>query len=156
MTSQRFSVTVVKRPKGLVVVQVPFDPDAIWGAKPEHHVHGTINGMDVRAAVEAIGDGEFGFRIGPAWREPCGIEPGDVVDVVLEPEGPQRGDLAADVAGALEAKPRAGEFFDSLATFYRTGYLRWIDATKRSPERRAQRIAEMVSLLEQGVKQRPR
>ena len=156
MTSQRYRVTVVKRPKGLVVVPVPFDPDETWGAKAEHHVRGTINGMDVRAAIESIGDGEFGVRIGPAWREPCGIGPGDVVDVVLEPEGPQRGDLSADIAHALEANPLAGEFFDSLATFYRTGYLRWIDATKRSPERRAERIAETVSLLEQGVKQRPR
>ena len=34
-------------------------------------------------------------------------------------------------------------------------YLRWIDATKRSPEKRAQRIAEMIQLLEAGHKQRP-
>jgi hypothetical protein len=31
-----------------------------------------------------------------------------------------------------------------LAQFYRRAYLRWIDATKRSPDKRAARIAEMV------------
>ena len=31
-------------------------------------------------------------------------------------------------------------------------YLRWIDATKRSPELRAERIATTVRLLEAGVK----
>jgi uncharacterized protein YdeI (YjbR/CyaY-like superfamily) len=75
--------------------------------------------------------------------------------VVIALEGPQRGDLAEDVAAALAANPQAGAFFDSLAQFYRRAYLRWIDATKRSPDRRAERIAEVVKLLDAGVKQRP-
>ena len=73
---------------------------------------------------------------------------------MLIPEGPQRDDLAPDVVAALEASPEAGAFFDALAQFYRKGYLRWIDSTKRSPEIRAERIAEMVRLLKAGVKQR--
>jgi uncharacterized protein YdeI (YjbR/CyaY-like superfamily) len=73
--------------------------------------------------------------------------------VVLAPEGPQREDLAPDLAAALEAKPEAGEFFDSLAQFYRKAYLRWIDATKGRPDVREQRIAETVELLKAGVKQ---
>jgi hypothetical protein len=51
--------------------------------------------------------------------------------------------------------PDAGAFFDSLAQFYRRAYLRWVDATKRRPEQRPARIAEMVKLLEAGIKQRP-
>jgi len=76
--------------------------------------------------------------------------------VVLEPEGPQREQLAPDVAAALEAAPEAAAFFDSLAQFYTRAYLRWIDATKRRPELRAARIAEMIELLKAGHKQRPR
>jgi uncharacterized protein YdeI (YjbR/CyaY-like superfamily) len=75
--------------------------------------------------------------------------------VVLAPEGPQRGDLAEDVAAALDASPAAGAFFDSLARFYRRAYLRWIDATKRKPEERLRRIAVVVDLLERGIKERP-
>jgi uncharacterized protein YdeI (YjbR/CyaY-like superfamily) len=56
---------------------------------------------------------------------------------------------------ALNAEPAAGEFFDSLAQFYRPAYLRWIDATKRHPGLRAQRIAEMVPFLKAGHKERP-
>jgi hypothetical protein len=44
---------------------------------------------------------------------------------------------------------------DELAQFYRRAYLRWIDATKRSPALRAERIATVVALLERGVKERP-
>ncbi|MBM0240493.1 YdeI/OmpD-associated family protein [Micromonospora sp. ATA32] len=56
--------------------------------------------------------------------------------MIIEPEGPQRQDLAEDVAAALEAHPQAAAFFDSLAQFYRRAYLRWIDATKRQPDQR--------------------
>jgi Bacteriocin-protection, YdeI or OmpD-Associated len=68
----------------------------------------------------------------------------------------ERGDLAEDVAGALEASPAVGAFFDTLAQFYRKGYLRYIDATKRRPDLRAARIAEVTGLLASGIKERPR
>jgi hypothetical protein len=149
-----FTTTVTTDGRRRVLVPVPFDPDETWGDKREHHVHGTVDGMNVRAVVEPLGEGH-GILLGPAWRRDCGIGPGRVVDVVLEPEGPQRGDLAPDVAAALEAAPKAAAFFDSLAQFYRRAYLRWIDATKRRPDVRAARIAEMVELLKVGHKERP-
>lgn len=135
------------------MVPVPFDPDEAWGRKSRHHVHGTVNGISVRAVIEPLGEGQ-GFVLGSAWRRGCGIGPGDVVSVILEPEGPQRDDLAPDLVAALDANRTAGDFFDSLAQFYRNAYLRWIDATKRRPERRAERIAAVVALLERGVKER--
>jgi hypothetical protein len=137
-----------------VFVPVPFDPDEVWGQKAVHHVHGTVNGMGVRGVVEPLDDGH-GVILGPAWRRDCGLAAGDTVDVVMQPEGPQRDDLSADLAAALAATPKAGEFFDSLAQYYRRAYLRYINATKRRPEVRAARIAEVVGLLADGVKQRP-
>jgi hypothetical protein len=149
-----YTTTVTTDGRKRVMVPVPFDPDRQWGEKTRHHVAGTVNGMGVRAVVEPLGNGH-GIVLGPAWRRDCGVAPGDEVTVVLAPEGPQRSDLAPDVVAALEAEPAAGEFFDSLAQFYRRGYLRWIDATKRRPEVRTERIAEMVELLKAGKKERP-
>jgi hypothetical protein len=154
-TVRTFEAVVVADAKDRVLVPVPFDPDVVWGTKARHHVTGTVNGMGVRGVIEDHGSVK-GLLLGAAWRRDCGIAPGDSVSVVLEPEGPQRDGLADDVTGALDAAPVAGEFFDSLAQFYRKAYLRWVDATKRSPELRAARIAEMVTLLEAGEKQRPR
>jgi bifunctional DNA-binding transcriptional regulator/antitoxin component of YhaV-PrlF toxin-antitoxin module len=156
MSNAREYVTVVSvDAAGRVVVPVPFDPDEVWGPKPRHHIAGTVDGMRVRGEVEGVGDGRA-FTLGPAWRRDCGVEPGRRVTVVIDAEGPQRSDLAPDVAEALDASPVAGAFFDGLAQFYRKGYLRWVDATKRRPEVRAARIAEMVELLEAGHKERPR
>ena len=81
-----------------------------------------------------------------------GIAIGDEVTVELAPEGPQRGDLADDIAVALAANPAAGAFFDTLAQFYRKAYLRWIDATTRQADLRAARIADVGLLAAwQGV-----
>jgi len=85
-----------------------------------------------------------------------GLADGSEVTAELAPEGPQRSDLADDLAAALTANPAAGAFFDTLAQFYRRAYLRYIDATTRRPDVRAARITEVVGLLAEGVKERPR
>jgi Bacteriocin-protection, YdeI or OmpD-Associated/Domain of unknown function (DUF1905) len=154
MESQRFAATVGAAPGGSLLVPVPFDADQVWGAKRRHHIAGTVNGARVRAVLEPAGDG-FGFTLGPKSPGAQGVAVGDRVTVEISPEGPQRADLADDVAAAFAAEPDAGAFFDSLAQFYRRAYLRWIDATKRRPDQRADRIAEVVALLKAGTKQRP-
>ena len=75
------------------------------------------------------------------------------MDVVLSPEGPQSENLSADVVSALDAEPQAKAFFESLATFYRNTYIKWIESAKR-PEPRSERIREMVKLLIEGRKQK--
>ena len=154
MESQRFAATVAAVGRGKLLVPVPFNPNLVWGAKQRHDIAGTLNGIRVRAVIEPVGEG-FGFTLGPTSAAGRGVAVADEVTVEIAPEGPQRGDLAEDVAAALAANPDAGTFFDSLAQFYRRGYLHWIDATKRRPELRAERIAEMVKLLKAGSKQRP-
>jgi hypothetical protein len=155
MRVRRFGAHVATGPGGRGIIAVPFDPDQAWGAKAEHPVAGTINGRRVRGRIAPDGGG-WAFTVTPMWMCDMGLVAGDDVTVELRPEGPQRGDLADDVAAALEASPAAAAFFDTLAQFYRRAYLRWIDATTRRPELRAARIAEVVDLLAAGIKQRPR
>ncbi|HEX4904184.1 MAG TPA: YdeI/OmpD-associated family protein [Acidimicrobiales bacterium] len=142
----RLTTVVRSDPKGRVYIPLAKDP----GVK---HLCGTVNGMGYRGEVQRVGD-DFGLVLGPAWRRDCGVTEGDRVVVVLEPEGPQRGQLAPDVEAALAASKEAAAFWDGLAQFYRKAYLRHIDATTRSPEKRASRIAEVIGLLEAGRKER--
>ena len=155
MRVQRFDDRIAAGPRGHALIVVPFDPDAEWGVKAVHHVSGTVNGCRVRVTLEP-GDSGWGFTMNPARMQHAGIVTGSQVPVELSPEGPQRGDLAEDIAAALDASPAAGAFFDTLAQFYRKGYLRYIDATKRRPDLRAARIAEVTGLLASGTKERPR
>jgi hypothetical protein len=150
---RRFRTTVAVDRQGRTRVPIPFDPDESWGAKPRHPVTGSVAGRPVRGIIEKQEDGPV-IALGPAWCR-VALPDGAEAEVVLEPEGPQRADLAQDISAALDAAPDAAAFFDSLAQFYRTAWLRWIDATKRHPDQRPVRIAEMIRLLQQGHKQRP-
>ena len=76
------------------------------------------------------------------------------MSVELEPEGPQRQNLAPTSPPHSTRRPAAAAFWGELAQFYRRAYLRWIDSTKRSPALRAARIAAVAALLEDGVKER--
>ena len=155
MRTQRFGALVADGRDGRAIVVVPFDPDQAWGAKAVHHVNGTVNGTRVRVTLSP---GSTGWSFALSQSRVCDLvlAPGDEVSVELTPEGPQRAELAEDIAAALAANPAAGAFFDTLAQFYRKAYLRWIDATTRRPEVREARIAEVVDLLAAGVKERPR
>ncbi len=143
----RFEATLQSDTRRRVYLPLPGEPNV-------RHVAGTVSGMRYRGAVESI-DGSPALVLGPAWRRDCGLKAGDRVRVELEPEGPQRQDLAPDLAAALGASPAAAEFWDELAQFYRRAYLRWIDGTKRNPSLRAERIGTVVALLERSVKSRP-
>jgi hypothetical protein len=155
MRVRRFDARVAAGPRDRAVIAIPFDPDQAWGAKAEHPVAGTIDGRRVRGTITPGGRG-WEFTLAPTWMRDASVAVGGDVIVELAPEGPQRGDLADDIAAALDANPAAAAFFDTLAQFYRKAYLRWIDATTRRPDLRALRIAEVVDLLAAGVKQRPR
>jgi Bacteriocin-protection, YdeI or OmpD-Associated/Domain of unknown function (DUF1905) len=155
MRAKQFSVRVSADPRGHAVIAIPFDPDEAWGAKAVHHVNGTVNGCRVRVTI-APGDSGWAFTLNPSRMRGTRIEAGSDAIVELAPEGPQRSDLADDISAALAANPAAGASFDTLAQFYRKGYLRYIDATTRRPDLRAARIAEVVALLADGIKERPR
>jgi hypothetical protein len=151
MTTQRFKTTIAKEGSRTYIV-IPFNPNEMWGIKQRHHITGSINGCAVRGSLGSDGSQYF-LPLGAVWRRDNGVEAGAEVEVELAPEGPQADMLAPDMLAALASEPEARAFFESLATFYRNGYLRWIEGAKR-PETRSARIAEMRALLKAGKKQR--
>jgi hypothetical protein len=153
--SRSFTAIVQRDSRGGAFIALPFDPSEAWGEKARHHLTGTVGDRKVRGPLTGEG-ADARFLLSPSWRRDSGVAHGDSVRVTLLPEGPQQDTLAPDLSAALAGRPEARRFFDSLATFYRKGYLRWVDATTRRPDVRAARIAEMVELLAAGHKQRPR
>jgi len=151
MTVQRFE-TIIAKSGTRTFIAIPFDPNEVWGVKQRHHITGTVNEHRVRGSLGSDGNHYF-LPLGAAWRRDCGLDVGDKVAVVLSPEGPQSEKLSADIATALDAEPQAKAFFESLATFYRNTYIKWIESAKR-PETRTARIAEMLTLLKSGQKQK--
>jgi hypothetical protein len=149
---RRFRIAAMGRPGGGHSIAIPFDPGTAWGERDQYHVHGTVGGNRFRGAL-APGDGAWSLNLGPAWCRTPGFRPGDEVEVVMAPEGPQSTTMGADAANAFTAAPTAARFFDSLPSFYRNNYARWIETAKR-PETRARRIRETVELCRRGVRER--
>lgn len=151
MSTQRFKTTITHS-GGKAFIVIPFDPNEVWGLKQRHHITGTISGCAVRGPLSSDGS-QYVLPLGAAWRRDSRVEADTEVEVELRPEGPQADALAPDILAALATEPEAQAFFEALATFYRKGYLRWIDGAKQ-PETRQTRIAELLSLLKAGKKQR--
>jgi hypothetical protein len=151
MTTQRFK-TMVAKEGHRTYIPIPFNPHEVWGVKQRHHITGTVNGCAVRGSLGSD-ESQYFLPLGAVWLRDNRVEVGAEVEVLLAPEGPQTDTLAADIVAALESDAEARVFFESLATFYRNGYIRWIEGAKRS-ETRSARITEMLSLLKAGKKQR--
>jgi len=150
-TTQKFKTTLTKSGTRSFI-PIPFDPNKVWGVKKRHHITGSINGHVVRGSLGSDGTQYF-LPLGAVWRRDNGLDVGAKVEVVLSPEGPQSEKLSPDVAQALAAEPKAKAFFESLATFYRNTYIKWIESAKR-PETRSTRITEMMKLLKEEKKQK--
>lgn len=143
---------VVQKEGSFTFVAIPFPPREVWGAKPRYHVTGTINGIPVRGTLGALGRNYF-LRLGAKWMRDSAIEPGTNVTVRLSLEGPQEGNIAADISKALSGDKAAKAFFDGLPTFYRKNFIRWIESAKRE-QTRANRINEMMKLLGEGKREK--
>lgn len=150
--SMTFSAVIAARPRGGISIPLPFQPADVWGDRDRYYLAGTIQHHSMRAVVTP-GDGEPSLELGPTWCRDRRVGPGASVEVSLRPEGPQLDTMAGDFADAIRADPAARRFFESLATFYRKGFVTWVDGTKR-PETRAQRIAETVAALKAGRRER--
>src|SRR4030095_10142030 len=129
MKPRRFKGSMTKA-GNRAIITIPFDPDEAWGPKDRHYISGSVNVHVVRGQLQSDG-AQFFLSLGPAWRRDNGLDVGTKVDVLLQPEGPQSGELSPDVSTALEAEPEAQAFFDSLASFYRNNFIRWIESAKR-------------------------
>ena len=152
MAIRDFRAVVERRRRGGVALKVPFDPAAAWGERDRYDVTGSIEGHKVRGKLVAR-DGGYYLELGPAWCRNDVLREGQMASVSLQPEGPQVVAMDDDIASALNAAPEARRFFESLPTFYRKNYMRWVLEAKQ-PETRARRVAEMVELLSAGKRER--
>jgi Bacteriocin-protection, YdeI or OmpD-Associated/Domain of unknown function (DUF1905) len=152
--ARSFRSRAATKRSGGAIIPLPFDPAEAWGRRDRYHVTGTIEGVRFRGPL-VLHQGAWVIELGLKSPSASGLQDGQSVTVEIWPEGPQHDQLAPDIAAALSTRPKARMAFEGLATFYRKGWLRWIDGTKRRPDVRAARIAEMVRLVETGHKERP-
>ncbi len=152
MTGEQHFQGVVEQMGAQCRVYLPFDLQEAWGDRARYDVTGTVNACPYRGPVKRA-EGRAFISLGEAFRRAAGLAPGDSAAVVLVLEGPQAGNMPEDLTAALAGAPQARAFFESLPTFYRKNYLRWVESARR-PETRAKRIQEMLALLAVGKREK--
>ena len=147
-TTRTFRATLEPRPRGGVVVTVPFDPAVAWRPRDRYYVTGSIGGRQMRGTVE-VADEHATIALGPTWCRDRAVAAGTTHDVVLTPEGPQLDTVPLELAERLAADEVARRSFESLATFYRKGF---VDPMERAvkPETRVRRAEAIMAALHEG------
>ena len=109
------------------------------------------DGFSYRTTVGSHSGRAF-LSVSAAVREAAGIAAGDEVDVELTvDDAPRDVDVPSDLAAALEARPEARRFFDSLTDSQRKTFVLSVTGAKK-PDTRARRVEAAVAALVDGRK----
>jgi hypothetical protein len=151
--AQSFQAALV-RPAGVgtwTYLVVPLDLAALYGAKGQIKVRGTINGLPFRSSAMPRGDGAHYLVVNKTLRDQIGATQGDTVTVTLERDTEMREiTVPDDFQHALDADDAANVTFTGFSPSRRKLYVEWIEAAK-SAETRQRRIQSAVARIAQGM-----
>lgn len=148
-----FSAVLQLNGKTATGIALPVDVLAALGGGKRPKVCVTLPGHTYRTTVGSV-NGVPMLSVSADVREAAGITAGEQLDVIVEPDTePREVALPADLAAALDDRPQARRFYDSLPRSRQLAYATSIEAAKK-PETRSRRVTETVTLLDAGRAQR--
>lgn len=148
----RFSAKIEGREAGVVAaIAPPVDVPTYFGTRARVPIRGTINGFPFRSSLMPCG----GRRMMPVNKALCmgaGVQPGDIVDVVIERDDEKRTVEAPASLKKLLAKNKAAKAnWEKMAFTCKKEMAVWINDAKRD-ETRERRVARVFEVLEKGTK----
>jgi bifunctional DNA-binding transcriptional regulator/antitoxin component of YhaV-PrlF toxin-antitoxin module len=139
----RFSATLEGDTSG-TFIQVPFDPEDLFGAKSRVPVSLTVNGAPYRGSLMPY-RGMKMIGIPRAVREAAGAAPGDMVEVVLDLDQAAREvEVPAELAEELARDETAAAGWGKLSFTHQREYAEAINEAKR-PETKVKRIEQALA-----------
>lgn len=130
-------------------IEVPAELVERLGAGKRPAVHVTLGDHEYRTTVGVMG-GRYLVSVSAAVREATGLTGGDEVDVTLTlATEPRPVHLHDEFRAALDAEPRAAEFFARLSNSLQRYHAESIEGAK-SDETRRRRIARSIELFLAG------
>jgi hypothetical protein len=149
MPPQSFMATL-ERPDSVgawTYLTVPFDAAAVFGAKGQIKIKGTLNGARFRGLLMPHGDGRHFLVVNKALRDKAQAEAGSTVQVGLELDtSPRRVNVPRDIKQALAANPAAAAAFNGLAPSHQQEYVDHIAEAKKDETRRRRIVAAITRL----------
>ena len=146
---QTFTAVILNAGGGGAYVEVPFDVEAVFGAK-KPRVRATIEGVPYRGLLTRMGTEHHVLIILKGIREQIGKTFGDEIKITVESDTePRLIEVPKDLEKELKKEKEAKAFFDKLSYTHRKEYVNWINEAKKE-ETRQNRIAKTIEMLKQG------
>ena len=148
-----FTATIRNAGGGGAFVEVPFDVEAVFGAK-RPRVKAMFEGVPYRGILARMGTEHHLLIILKEIREKIGKTFGDEVRITVELDTePRVIEIPAELKKAFRAEKEAKASFDKLSYTHRREYVMWINEAKRE-ETRQNRIVKAIEMLKKGQKVR--
>ena len=142
---QTFETVLVKHDKlDATGIEIPFDVEAIFGAK-RVPVKAVINGAEYRGSIVRMG-GKFMLGIPKAFREAAGINAGEHIVVTIEKDTAERTVTIPDDLATALADRSLTEAFAAMSYTHRKEHVRAIEEAK-APETRIRRIQKAIEMI---------
>jgi hypothetical protein len=148
----RFQTKIEGKEAGVVAaITPPVDVIEWFGTRARVPIRGTINGFPFRSSLMPCGSG----RMMPVSKTLCqgaGVQPGDVVDVVMERDVEERTvEAPPELEKELGISKVARDRWDGLAFTHKKEMANSISGAKQE-ETKKRRLAKVMNVLKTGVK----
>jgi hypothetical protein len=152
MKTFKFKVKIEGKEAGVVAaITPPFDVVEVFRTRGRVPIRGTINGFPFRSSLMPMGGCHL-MPVRKSLRDGAGVNPGDIVSVVMERDEAER---TVEVPGLLKkelAKSKTAQAnWDKLAFTARKEIALSITGAKQE-ETRARRLAKVLDILKTGKK----
>jgi Bacteriocin-protection, YdeI or OmpD-Associated/Domain of unknown function (DUF1905) len=143
----RFQVKILE--KG--AIRPPVDVIEYFGTRARVPIRGTMNGFAFRSSLMPMG----GYHMMPVNKVLCqgaGVQPGDLVDVVMERDSEERTvEAPPELKKELAKSKKAQERWEGLAFTHKKEMANSISGAKQE-ETRKRRLVKVMEVLKTGAK----
>ena len=146
-----FRTTLKQHGETATGIEVPSEVVDALGAGRRPPVRITLGDHTYRSTIARRGE-SYLVGVSAANREAAGVAAGDELEVtiVLDTESRETA-VPEDLAAALEAEPKAKEFFATLTPTQRGYFVSDVESAKKEETRR-RRVEKAVAMLREGRK----
>jgi hypothetical protein len=148
----RFRAKIEGKEAGVVAaIAPPVDVPEFFGTRARVPIRGTINGYPYRSSLSPCGARHM-MPVNKILREGAGVQPGDMVDVVMERDEEERTvEAPPPLAKALAKSKTAQANWEKLSFTHKKEMALAITGAKQE-ETRTRRLAKIMQILKTGAK----
>jgi Domain of unknown function (DUF1905)/Bacteriocin-protection, YdeI or OmpD-Associated len=148
----RFRAKIQGREAGVVAaIAPPVDVIEYFGTRARVPIRGTINGFPFRSSLMPCGNARM-MPVNKTLCQSAGVQPGDIVDVVMERDAEERTvDAPPELKKEMAKSKAALKRWDRLAFTHKKEMAISISGAKKE-ETKKRRLAMVMQILKAGAK----